>query len=280
MYNAEISRRSPALVVVLLDQSGSMRDHFGGDHKAKSKADGLADTMNALFHNMVLKATKGEKVNDYIYVSVIGYGCQVGPCLSGSLAGKHLIPVSDLANNPFRIDDRTRKVSDGAGGLIEQKFKMPIWLDPVAENGTPMANAFDLANDVIKTWLMDHPGGFPPILINVSDGAPNLGQNPEVIAQSIMQLSTTDGNVLVFNVHLSETKANSIEFPNTDANLPDEHAKLLFRISSELPAPMMAAARNEGYTVTEGSRGFIMNADQVGLIQFLDIGTRVAVHND
>ncbi|MBW7886468.1 MAG: VWA domain-containing protein, partial [Caldilineaceae bacterium] len=33
-------------------------------------------------------------------------------------------------------------------------------------------------------------------------------------------------------------------------------------------------AQQEGYTVSENSRGFVFNADMVSLIKFLDIGTR------
>ena len=50
--------------------------------------------------------------------------------------------------------------------------------------------------------------------------------------------------------------------------------KLLFRMSSVLPSYMQTAARQEGYGVSDGSRGFVFNADMVSVIRFLDIGTR------
>jgi hypothetical protein len=56
--------------------------------------------------------------------------------------------------------------------------------------------------------------------------------------------------------------------------LPDQYAKLLFRISSDLPGYMRAAAGAEGYQISDGAKGFVFNADLVSVIRFLDIGTR------
>ena len=37
---------------------------------------------------------------------------------------------------------------------------------------------------------------------------------------------------------------------------------------------LLGTAAAEGYPVTDGSRGFVFNADIVSVIRFLDIGTR------
>ena len=37
---------------------------------------------------------------------------------------------------------------------------------------------------------------------------------------------------------------------------------------------MLNIAKREGMNVSEGSRGFVFNADMVAVIKFLDIGTR------
>ncbi len=65
-----------------------------------------------------------------------------------------------------------------------------------------------------------------------------------------------------------------IEFPDQEETLPDKFAKLLFSISSQLPSYMRSVALGEGYGVTDGTRGFVFNADIVSVIRFLDIGTR------
>jgi hypothetical protein len=92
----------------------------------------------------------------------------------------------------------------------------------------------------------------------------------------LMSLSTQDGNVLLFNCHLSSERAPAIEFPDAEPSVPDKYAALLYRISSVLPAPIRSAAQAEGYRVSDGTRGYVFNADMVSLIKFLDIGTRAS----
>jgi hypothetical protein len=56
--------------------------------------------------------------------------------------------------------------------------------------------------------------------------------------------------------------------------LPDQYAKLLYQISSPLTPFMISVARQQGFSVAEGARGFVFNAKLEVAIQFLDIGTR------
>ncbi|MEJ7708936.1 MAG: hypothetical protein WKF84_03560 [Pyrinomonadaceae bacterium] len=56
-YQAQITRANPTCVVLLLDQSGSMRDPFGGDQMAR-KADFVADVVNHTIHDLVIRCTK------------------------------------------------------------------------------------------------------------------------------------------------------------------------------------------------------------------------------
>jgi hypothetical protein len=184
-----------------------------------------------------------------------------------------LVPVSDIANQPARIEERTKKVDDGAGGLVDQTIKFPIWFDAVASGGTPMCAALSRAQGLLSSWLAQHPECFPPIVINITDGESTDG-DPSDIATSVRDLSSSDGNVLLFNLHLSSSRATPIEFPDNEAGLPDQYAQLLFRLSSALPDYMRSIAQQEGFTASEGTRGFVFNADIVSVIRFLDIGTR------
>ena len=45
-----------------------------------------------------------------------------------------------------------------------------------------------------------------------------------------MALETEDGNVLLYNLHLSELAASPLLFPATSSGLPDEFARMLFQI--------------------------------------------------
>lgn len=271
-YTAEISRLNPSCLIFLIDQSGSMSDSFGTD-PLKRKADGVADVINRLLQNLVLKCAKSEGVRDYYQVAVIGYGETVGPAFGGTLAGKELVPISEVAKFPMRLDTKQQKVDDGAGGLVEQTKKFPVWFDPVSKGGTPMCQTLQRVNMIASKWLSDHPSSFPPIVINITDGEATDG-DPFNEAESLKSKSSVDGNVLLFNVHISSQKAAPIEFPDSDANLPDEFARKLFQMSSTLPAYMQTVATNEGKIISEKTRGFVFNADLVSVIQFLNIGTR------
>jgi len=75
-YSAELSRTNPTALIVLIDQSSSMAEPFGVQTD-KPKADGVADGINRLLQNLVLKCAKGDGIRDCFHVGVIGYGGRV-----------------------------------------------------------------------------------------------------------------------------------------------------------------------------------------------------------
>ncbi len=273
-YVAEISRTNPTCLLFLIDQSSSMGGPFGGS-PGKTKADGVADAVNRLLQNLALKCAKSDGIRDYFHVGVIGYGEGVHSALGGALAGRHLVPVSEFANNPLRVEPRRRKVDDGAGGLIEQAFKFPVWFEPVADGQTPMFQALTLAAQILQEFVTRSPECYPPLVVNVTDGQAS-DADPRPAATAIRELATADGPVLLFNAHLSSAPAPPVVFPASVEGLSDRYARHLFKMSSPLPPQMLEAARADGFEVADGARGFAFNADLVSVIRFLDIGTRVA----
>ena len=90
-------------------------------------------------------------------------------------------------------------------------------------------------------------------------------------------MGTNDGNVLMYNAHLSEMSAMPVQYPSQESEVPpDEYAARMFRMSSVFPDSVVDLAVGMGLSVTQGSRGYVYNADMVPLVQFLDIGTRAA----
>jgi hypothetical protein len=273
-YQADISRSNPGCFLFLLDQSGSMGDGFAGGN-GHSKAAELATIINRLLASLVIRCSKDEGVRDYFDVGVLGYGKNVSPALAGANEHVPIMPISRLANAPLRVEDRVQKVPDGAGGLVEQTVKFPVWVDPKADGGTPMTEALSRSRVALGEWIGQHKQAFPPVVFNVTDGEATDG-DPSNAAAALRSLETDDGEILLFNVHLSERRAPSVEFPSTDEALPDDFARRLFSMSSALPPHLQTAARQEGYAVEDGTRGFVFNADAAAVIQFLDIGTRPA----
>jgi len=247
-----------------------MADAWGEDTSIK-KADKVADIINRFLQALSIKCAREDGVRDYYNVGCIGYGMQVGPALSGVLAGRDIVPLSEIANNPARIEQRTKKVEDGTGGLVDTTVRFPIWFDPVANGGTPMGQAIDMAQSILSNWISQHGTCFPPIVINVTDG--EADRDPTVHAQSLSSLATTDGNVLFFNAHISSKRGQAALFPSNEECLVDDFAKLLFRMSAKLTDQMLMAANDANMNLSENARGFVFNAQMEHLIQFIEIGT-------
>ena len=162
-FSAEISRTNPTCLLFLVDQSKSMDGPFGGQ-PGKKKSEGVADAINRLLQNLVLKCAKADGVRDYFHVGVIGYGADVGPRLAGTSADQPLVPISAVANNPMRLEQRQRMVDDGAGGLVEQTFRFPVWFEPTAGGKTPMNAALTLAKTILADFIATYPDCFPPLV--------------------------------------------------------------------------------------------------------------------
>jgi hypothetical protein len=284
-YTAEINRSSPTAFIFVIDQSGSMADAMPGSDPPKKKCDAVADSVNNLLRNLSLRCARPDGVRDYFYVGVIGYGTTVGSAYGGSLAGQELVPLSALANSPAKVEERTKKTDDGAGGLIDQKVKFPVWFEPKANGGTPMCQALGLARKWIETWVNLHPSSFPPTVIHITDGESTDSADPAEanrmvgdMMAGLTSISSEDGAVLLFNVHVS-SKANvrPIAFPSDDSNLPDEYAKMLFAGASQLTETMHRVANDEhGLGLAPGAKAFTLNGDLTIVVQALDIGTRAS----
>jgi hypothetical protein len=274
-YTAEINRGNPTCFVFIIDQSSSMSDAFGTEGSLR-KADFVADVVNRTIHDLVIRCTRTEEIRNYYYLSVIGYGGTVGPAFGGSLSGKTLIPISEVAEMPASLEDRIKKVPDGAGGLVETKVRFPVWMDAVSNGGTPMCQGFCVVRDLLDHWLPEHKNGFPPTILHLTDGESTDG-DPSQIGHEILAKRTNDGEVLLFNCHVSSRHSLKIEYPSDDSQLPDDFAKMLFNVSSRLPEPFRRAASEIGINMGgEGARGFVFNGDPAAVAQFFDIGTRPA----
>ena len=270
-YSAEISRDNPTCILFVVDQSGSMDERMV---TGKAKAEFVADVLNKTIQTLIISCTKAEGVRNYFDVGVIGYsGSQATAGLGGTLSGSVINPISALAVAPLRVEDRTRIEDDGAGGVFERSVKFPVWFVPTSSGGTPMCAALTKTAESLAAWCDARPNSYPPTILHVTDGASTDG-DPENIAAALKQISTADGECLLFNIHVSTERGDSIRFPASETGLPDSYAKLLFRMSSILPLHVVRLAVDKGYNVAEMARGFMFNADPKDIVNFFDIGTR------
>src|SRR5258708_823324 len=192
-YSAEISRANPTCFLFLIDQSKSMLQSMAGAPD-KTKAEAVADAINHLLYSLVLRCVWGNSVLDRFHVGVIGYGLHVAPALGGALSGRDLVPISEVARNPLRVEQRPQRGDDGS----TQNVRFPIWFEPTGDGQTPMCATLNRASTLLAGFLVDHADCFPPVVINITDGKANDG-DPEPLALRLKQLSSTDRRVLLFS---------------------------------------------------------------------------------
>ena len=276
-YSADISRANPACFLFLVDQSGSMAQALGGSPGLR-KMDMAADTLNRTLDAVSQRCSQGEDIREYFDIGVIGYNTdvqgqpQIRSIFPETSPEKPFLPISQVVDLP-RLEERQVRESDGAGGIVEITRRFPVWLEPEASYGTPMCGVLAAAGTAINEWTTLHQNSYPPIVINITDGMSSDG-SPVDLARQIMDLSTQDGNALVFNVHLSDMAVPPAQFPDSPHGLSDEYAGILFNMSSVLPESSRNLAVTLGIEVSEQSRGFVFNANLEALVQFLEIGTR------
>lgn len=274
MYEAEISRTNPTAYIFLVDQSGSMADPMSG---GTTKSRFVADVINRTLRDLVVRCSREEGIRDYFDVAVIGYGDQVvrNP-LAGVLGGDWMHPISAVADHTLRVEDRPRKVDDGAGGLVTQNVKFPVWMDPVQSGGTPMQAAIATCAQIVADWSDAHPNSFPATVLHITDGESTDG-DPEHNAGVLRSLSTNDGTTLMYNIHVTSKSVEPLRYPTTESVLPDHYSRLLFRMSSTFPEHVRQYAHDaHGLTLGPDARAMVLNADAEELVKFLDIGSRPA----
>lgn len=271
-YSAAISRATPTAFMFLIDQSGSMEEKM---ETGATKAQFVADVLNKTLYELIIRCTTADGVRNYFDVSVFAYGGSgVGSGFRGGLSND-FHAISEIEQNPLRLEERTKRVPDGAGGLVDQNIKFPVWFDPVSSGGTPMCDGLKKAAEVLVGWCNNHAGSYPPTVIHVSDGQSTDG-DPEKIAEMVRNISTDDGQCLLFNLHIDAHDGSAVIFPASESGLPDAHSKLLFRMSSAFPQHLISAASDKGYKVSGESRFFGYKAGYEGIVDFFDIGTRAS----
>lgn len=260
MYSAAITRAKPALVVFLVDQSTSMLDGLAGTPTPRAKV--AAAEINRLLVELCLSCAKGDEIRDYFHVAVLGYGDGVTSALAGRLAGRSIVPISDVANHPLRVE-----TVDGSA------YQQPVWVDAVADGLTPMCEALDAAHEVVARWVREHPAAFPPVVLNITDGGATDG-DPREAAAAIREVTGLDGAALVLNAHLADAPGQPISYPRSERDLDgDPYSQVLFEMSSHLPDALLANARTLGLALPAGARGMCVRADRQRLREFIDIGT-------
>jgi len=265
MYSKNITSSEPTLILVLIDQSGSMRGHWG--NSGISKCVLAANAVNHTLYDLTLNACmKDGELIDRVHVGVFGYGHGgVSWRLPGS-RGSGWQTASSWCTG-FSSTERVPVSHDG-NKAIEQEI--PIWLEPVAANGTPMAQALQNAHQVVKAHAAAYPNSHPPIVINITDGEAGGIESPSNQIQSVI---TEDGNALLFNLQIASEGGTPVMFPEHPPSGCTPYTQVLHSVSSIVPANMALRAARLGIAIPESGRAIVLNADPLSLTRLLQVGT-------
>ena len=272
-YQVQWSSATPGYIIFLVDQSASM----GQDWTAsKTQAEQTATVINRTIDEIINMNAAGEGIKDRVFISIIGYGG------NNDVTNIRSDYLSEYAENPIRIDEVNQSVDDGNGGLVTIKKEQPIFIESIAKGVTPMGKALAFAKELIEGWTSRKPENPAPIIINISDGMPYNGNqmNPEEelentfdVADKILNMSTSDGSPLIFNIHIAGD-GQEISFPEKEVDLKgDEIAGVLYKISSPVPESFIQAASKYDFKVSKNSKAFIANGKSATLVKFINFGS-------
>ena len=206
MYTQSITRTHRTAFILAIDGSGSMAEQILFRGRQMTKAQAVASVTNGMLFELIERARRSDGVRDYYDIAVIGYSGddEVYSLLPG---GKELISVAELAAGepPIKKEAIEYRLPDGSVALRE--IPSPVWVEPEAAGQTPMCEALRRVRDIAAEWCADpaHADSFPPMVFNITDGEATDCDDAELraVAKQIKSLGTTDGNVLLVNIHIA-----------------------------------------------------------------------------
>lgn len=278
MYSQEITRRHRSAMVIVLDRSGSMQEQMSYGHTQTTKAEILAHTASSLVTELIDRCRRTDALRDYYDVAVIGYGNNEVEMLLGSEGFLSVVEL-DRQQPPYSIQAFEELLPNGEWAMVEHQYIE--WFKPKAEGNTPMYEAMMRVRDLVSEWCAK-PGNresFPPVVIHITDGEASDCDHRELIdiCNQIKHQATTDGEVLLLNIHIStNTSLPAIVFPMPDELIgADSYVQTLAECSSLMPAAFDEEIRElKGFTAIPPFIGLGFNASVIDLLSIINIGSR------
>ena len=279
-YTAQITRNTPTAFIFLIDQSVSMQNYTTLYGEEMPMAEAVARIVNHQLNELVLRCIKGSETRDYYDIAIIGYGEKAYSGWKGELEGRDFVKPSELKEHPYK-KITTKKETRTRKGVKVVEIEEVQWIEAEATEGwTRVHHAFEKAKGLLDEWMEKHHDKdcYPPTIINITDGEFN-GATKEYVLQQANELKsmfTNDGNVILFNIHISANKAVCVTCPASKDEVSfSSLATTMYEMSSLLPmrySDRIADLRGDG-TPNNRYTAMSINADMSTLIQLMDIGT-------
>lgn len=279
-YTAQITRNTPTAFIFLIDQSVSMQKYTTLYGEEMPMAEAVARIVNHQLNELVLRCIKGSETRDYYDIAIIGYGEKAYSGWKGELEGRDFVKPSELKEHPYK-KITTKKETRTRKGVKVVEVEEVQWIEAEATQGwTRVHHDFEKAKGLLDEWMEKHHDKdcYPPTIINITDGEFN-GATKEYVLQQANELKsmfTNDGNVILFNIHISANKAVCVTCPASKDEVSfSSLATTMYEMSSLLPmrySDRIADLRKDG-TPNNRYTAMSINADMSTLIQLMDIGT-------
>ncbi len=279
-YTAQITRNTPTAFIFLVDQSVSMKRMTSLYGEQISLAEAVARIVNKQIYDLILRCIKMDEVRHYYDIAVIGYGHEVYSGWNGTLAGRDFVSPEEIKNNPYkkitvREEVRTRK------GIQVKEIEKNQWVEARCDgHWTHVHKAFAKAKQMLEKWMEIHHDEdcYPPTIINITDGQFTDATREQIIqlANELKSMYTNDGNVLLWNIHITPNTIEQILLPVGKAELNgNKYSELLYDMSSLLPERYNADIETKMHLQAGVVRHVAMsvNVDTSRLMQLMDIGT-------
>jgi len=240
-YEKKVSSKNPGLIVMLLDDSGSMADNLPGTSDPKFKWNERYS--GHIFSELLARSSepRGDTVviKPRYYFHIYKYGS------STQLWGS---PEMDIEAVVKKFSQEGNSL--GLGGNL---------------SGTDAQAAFQEAYDFLQQAVKSErfKDSFPPMVFHLTDGMSGTDAKP--LADKIRQLTTADGNILVVNAFIgTQTSLNykgTEDFPGymdvAEAGPSSDNIRL-FEMSSVAPECIVAylKAQNIFPNLRDGSHLF------------------------
>lgn len=256
---AKTSEKNKSLFIGIKDESGSMATH----------ADQVASLLDHIILSFLLALPRNRqgKVRDLCQVSILGFGGGgVSSAIrAGGLAGRELVTVAELEQNPAKI----RAAAPG-----EDACDVPSWISPLADGGTPMREALERADEIVSQHLTTYPQSEQPVVALLTDGQPTTGD-------ILPAADALKKKALLLTCHFDPTSGSGqVLFPDDDRGLND-FARLLFSASSDIPPkffPLLQKILPEtAPAVMPGARGLVFGGGLPEISRFFEFATATQV---
>ncbi|MBR4994777.1 MAG: VWA domain-containing protein [Alistipes sp.] len=278
MYSQEITRRHRAAIIIALDRSGSMQERIRLGRMMLSKAEAVTMMAGSLITEIIDRCRRIDSLRNYYDVAVVGYSNDEVEML---LHKDGFISVEELA--AMAPEPTTMAVEesmpDGSSAMVEHTLTQ--WFQPKAEGKTPMYEAMLHIRDMVEKWCATEQNreSFPPVVINITDGESSDCDDRELtdVCSQIRRVSTSDGNVLMLNIHISANHTlPAMVFPMAEElSHADRYARTLAECSSEMPEVFNEAIMQlKGAGATPPFVGMGYNASIIELLSIINIGSR------